>query len=163
LKLEEGVSNSFEYFDAIIPFFNRGVISNAQTYPTQGDVAVGSDKASLVWSLGPKITNSKMEAMLRCVVSFEATYGATAAALERDKDPYCTGTASYAKLHFKINGWSPSSCHVDQQKVSVNPASKSRFSVSFTRSCVSGDYKIWNCKGDKARHCVPIEFEPSFS
>jgi len=164
LKLQDGVSNSFEQFDAVLPFFNRGVISSAHTHTSvsQGEVVVGPDRASLIWSLGPKITNARMEAMLSCTVSFEATYGAVAAALERDKDPYCTGTTSYAMLRFKINNWSPSSCHVDQRKVSVNPAPKSRPTITFSRSCVSGDYKIWNCKS-KARHCVPIEFEPSFS
>ena len=162
LRLDAAASNSFEHFEAVLPFFNRGVVSSVQANPSQGTVAVGSDRASLVWTVGARIASARLEASLAGVVAFEATYGATAAALEHSKDPFCTGLTAYAKLHFRINNWTPGACVVDPRKVTLSPAPRTRPTISVTRCCVSGDYTIWNSNG-KARHCVPIEFEPSFS
>lgn len=148
LKLEPFVSNSFQVLEAVLPFKGRGSVVAVQTNPSAGTVAIGSDRQSLVWSIGQKVSAANLEISLSGTVTFDG------AAKPEKKDPFCTGTTCYARIRFKVPHWTIGSCVIDPKKVALFPVNKSKLAVSVDSVALSGDYIIWNSRGD-SRHTVP--------
>ena len=121
-----------------------------QTNPSAGTVAIGSDRQSLVWSIGQKVSAANLEISLSGTVTFDG------AAKPEEKDPFCTGATCYARIRFKIPHWTIGSCVIDPKKVTLFPVNKSKLAVSVDSVALSGDYIIWNSRGD-SRHTTPLQ------
>lgn len=153
LKLESFVSNSFQVFEAVLPFKGRGAITSLQKNPSTGTVTVGSDKQSLVWNIGQKVSASNLEMSLSGTVAFDGI----AVAGPEASDPFCTGLTCYAKIKFKIPRWTIGTCVIDPKKVSLTPLGKNKLTVSVESMALSRDYIIWNSRGD-SKHVAPLKF-----
>lgn len=150
LKLESFVSNNFQVFEAVLPFKGRGTITSVQKKESTGTVTVGSDKRSLVWNIGQRVSASNLEMSLSGTVTFD---GLTSV---ETKDPFCTGHNCYAKIKFKIPRWTVGSCVIDPKKVTLSPAGKSKPTVSVESVALSNEYIIWNSRGD-SKHVAPLK------
>ncbi|XP_076131222.1 AP-5 complex subunit mu-1 [Alosa pseudoharengus] len=137
LKLHESVTNSFEYCEAHLPFFNRCQMGTLDVKVTSGQVEVSKEKNLLVWVLGQKFPKSR-EVTLEGAVHFSGqTVGPT--------DPLCTDGTAYVKLYFRIPDLTLSGCCVDQHSVQVYSSTKPR--VVTSRDLMSSEYYIWNSTG----------------
>ncbi|KAG1681057.1 AP-5 complex subunit mu-1 [Nymphon striatum] len=142
LKLNSQLKNSFEFFDATLPFFHRGRISFVDCKPTSGSVRVSDDRRTLVWNLGQKFPSRTASVSLTATVHF----------IDLDtnenviEDSFCVGMTAYASINFKMNDFTLSGCHVDQKYVQTTPNTKFKFTCN--TELVSAEYKIWNCYGD---------------
>ncbi|XP_062393367.1 AP-5 complex subunit mu-1 isoform X2 [Sardina pilchardus] len=137
LKLHESVTNSFEYCEAHLPFFNRCQMGTLDVKVTSGQVEVSKEKNLLVWILGQKFPKAR-EVTLEGAINFSGqTVGPT--------DPLCTDGTAYVKLYFRIPDLTLSGCCVDQHSVQVYSSTKPR--VVTSRDLVSSEYYIWNSTG----------------
>eukprot|EP00727_Mastigamoeba_balamuthi_P008025 m51a1_g3843 Adaptor protein complex 5 (AP-5), mu subunit (503) ;mRNA; f:359487-361146 len=157
LKLDASVNNSFDFCDAVVQFArSRGPVASFQATPSVGS-AVLSDAHTLVWNIGTRFSSSNLEVAMPATVTFDV---AAAAAAQQDKqegdDAFCSdGVTGFVRLRFRIRDWTASGASVDAKKgVSVVPVPKSKPSISVRRTCMSGDYLIWNSLGN-SRYAVP--------
>uniref|UniRef100_A0A8C1I5A4 AP-5 complex subunit mu-1 n=1 Tax=Cyprinus carpio TaxID=7962 RepID=A0A8C1I5A4_CYPCA len=138
LKLHESVKNSFEYYEAHIPFFNQNLMGSVEVKVSSGQLEVSKEKSLLVWVLGQKFPKSR-EAALEGTVHFSGTVAGPT-------DPLCTGLTAYIKLYFRVADAVFRYCRVDQHSVQVYSSAKPR--IVTTRELVSSEYYIWNSTGD---------------
>ncbi|XP_063058436.1 AP-5 complex subunit mu-1 [Engraulis encrasicolus] len=137
LKLHESVTNSFEYCEAHLPFFNRCQMGSLDVKVTSGQLEVSKEKNLLVWVLGQKFPRSR-EVTLEGTINFSGqTAGPT--------DPLCTDATAYVKLYFRIPDQTLSGCSVDQHSVQLYSSTKPK--VVTSRDLVSSEYYIWNSTG----------------
>jgi len=141
IKLEEYVKNEFEYCRVILPFFNHGNIENVSATVTTGEYTVREDKKAIVWDIGTKFTNKNKEVALPATVHFNL---ATKHTKNGDGDPFCVGSNCYAKMEFKVLGYS----HVNivNKNIVIQPKGAPP-KITVDRYFMAGEYVIWNSWG----------------
>ncbi|XP_015231551.1 PREDICTED: AP-5 complex subunit mu-1 [Cyprinodon variegatus] len=137
LKLHESVKNSFEFCEALLPFFNRNQMGNVDVKVSSGQVDVTKEKNRLIWALGQKFPKSR-EVTLEGKITFSGSS-------QGPSDPLCTGLTAYIELHLKVPDTTLSGCSVDQHSVQVYSSAKPKIITS--RELQSKDYFIWNSTG----------------
>ncbi len=143
LKLNDRVSNSFEFCSVVLPFASP--VESFEVSPTEGAVKKLPDGRSLMWELGTSINGRKLECALPMTVRFaEPIVLANAAS----SSPSC-----YADLVFKMLENSLAGVHVDAEDVIVYPKGGS-FAVTVNYVANSGTYRIWNSLGESVRFCA---------
>jgi len=141
LKLEEYVKNEFEYCRVILPFFNHGIIENTSAANTAGDLTIREDKKALVWDIGSKFTSRNREVALPATIYFNLSVKSSK---DGDGDPFCVGPNCYAKMEFKVLGYS----HVAivPKNVVIYPKGVPP-KISVDRFFMAREYVIWNSWG----------------
>ncbi|KAG8181487.1 hypothetical protein JTE90_016574 [Oedothorax gibbosus] len=139
LKLNEKVKNSFDYFEVIVVFFNRGPVKKSEFYSNHGTHKLTEDKYTLKWSLGTKFPKD-LEADLSAKLEFHDK------PILPNSDPFCVDKNCYAQLNFKQSNSTLSGCNIDAKNVTASEGSKPK--VLIERTVQSAEYRIWNSYGD---------------
>ncbi|XP_032237169.1 AP-5 complex subunit mu-1 isoform X2 [Nematostella vectensis] len=149
LKLNAKVKNSFDYCEAHLPFFKRGLIMRVESAgPSSGTLVITPEKRRLVWNIGQKFPKS-LETTVSATVYFGDVEAISQNAPEAGgfiEDPFCEGINSYVQVFFKLSYFTMTGCVVDPRSLNIYPSSKFKFITSSEFS--TGDYKIWNTHGD---------------
>ncbi|XP_025105765.1 LOW QUALITY PROTEIN: AP-5 complex subunit mu-1-like [Pomacea canaliculata] len=144
LKLSDQMQNSFEYCELQIPLYSSPPISNVESAPSQGTVALSPDRKILAWNIGQKFPAKTLSVSMTATVNLmEGKPCVTATSAE---DQFCVGHNSYCQVYFQVLDFTHTGCMVDSRSVQISPSTK--FKLTTGREYKSTDYKIWNSFGE---------------
>lgn len=138
LKLSDKVKNSFEYFDVIIVFFNRGPVRHFEFNTNHGIPKISDDKHSLKWNIGTKFPKD-LEVAVTAKLDFHEK------PVLPHNDPFCVDKNCFAQVNFKLANTTLSGCNIDPKSVLVSQSNKPKITIE--RSIQSREYRLWNNYG----------------
>ncbi|KAJ5073756.1 ap-5 complex subunit mu-1 [Anaeramoeba ignava] len=151
------IPNNFEYFEAKLPFENRGKIISYELTKKSGSISLNKNKNTIKWNLITKKFTGKYfdpEYVLEGTISFEPS---TEIVDEIPQDPFFVHENCFTQIRFKNTDYTFSGANIDQKVIIFKSGGKAtRIPIIVERNLVFDNYTIWNSRGD-----VKYVYDPS--
>ena len=139
IKLNEKVTNNFEYCSIVIPFDGIGKVESFEVSPTEGTVKKANE-TDIVWELGNAISGRKLECALPMSVTFLDE-------IQSQHSPSSSSPSCFIDLNFKILDCTLAGVKVAEE-VSIHPKPSTSVNITLSNTVRSGCYRIWNSLGE---------------